>query len=261
MAFRPRNWMRRMMRRRVQEDWSRLGGNVPHMGAGQLRELRAEAGMMRQVMDRFLMRSDPRVIVSKADLAALPLPGGTDWRWRPEFLSSPVSPAGIAAPASGARLGEAAALWHDCPEQSLILRQIRNAGATDLAAFGLRVEVMSFAGGFLSLSVDLPPEVLSGLTRNYILRLETAIEIERDLDIYARLNIANGPNTEEMLRHLGGMRAGAVSTNLTEFDLALTEMNERRLDKIWLDLIFERPQMNAAVIREMVLSRHPRANI
>ena len=46
-----------------------------------------------------------------------------------------------------------------------------------------------------------------------------------------------------------------------EFDLALTQMNEKRLDKIWLDLILEKPAMNAAMIREMIFSRHLRANV
>ena len=38
-------------------------------------------------------------------------------------------------------------------------------------------------------------------------------------------------------------------------------MNEKRLEKLWLDLIFEAPQMNAVRIRDLFLSRHLRADV
>jgi len=53
--------------------------------------------------------------------------------------------------------------------------------------------------------------------------------------------------------------AGHYSRQVTEFDLAYIPMNEKRLEKIWLDLIFEAPRMNAVEIRELFFSRHLRA--
>lgn len=261
VAFRPRNWLDRVVRQRAVQSWARLRRQVAAIRPARLRDLRADAGNLRGELDEFLRLSAPRVLASRAELAALPLPAGTDWRWRPEILNDIVRQSGLVAPDSGALLTEGTAVWHDCTDRALIVRQIRNVDATDLAAFGLRVEAFGFTGSFLSLAIDLPPEVLDGLTLNHIIRFEVVLQSERAQDIYARLNINNGPNTEEALRHLGEVKSGHPHARVVEFDLALTQMNEMRLDKVWLDLIFEKPAMNAAMIREMIFSRHLRANV
>ena len=46
-----------------------------------------------------------------------------------------------------------------------------------------------------------------------------------------------------------------------EFDLAYSRLNEKRIDKLWLDLIFEAPDMNQVVLRDLTFSRHRRAAI
>ena len=48
---------------------------------------------------------------------------------------------------------------------------------------------------------------------------------------------------------------------LAEFDLAYTKVNERRIEKAWLDLILEGPEMNRIAILDMVMSRAPRADV
>lgn len=208
-----------------------------------------------------MLSSAARVRANRADLATLPLPAGTDWRWRPEILNEACRVAGIAGPESGAVIMDGTAIWHDCTARAIIVKQMRNVESTDLAAFGLQIETFMFTGSFLSLALDLPPEVLNGLTQNHIIRLELVVRTEREQECYARLNIGNGPNTEEVLSHLGGLPSGNANVQVIEFDLALTQMNEKRLDKVWLDLILEKPAMNAVMIREMVFSRHLRANV
>lgn len=261
LGFRPYRRLDQIARRLAASSWASIGKKAPAMRPAQLRQLRAEAGGLKADIDSFLMMSAERVQASRAELETLPLPAGTDWRWRPEFLDGAIHKHGIAAPQSGEKLTEGAAIWHDCPARALIFKQIRNIDSTDLAAFGLQLETFSFRGSFLSLSVDLPKHVLNGLTREHIIRLELAVRMERDQEVYARLNIGSGPNTEEVVQHLGNLRSGSSSSHVIEFDLALTEMNEKRLDKVWLDLIFEKPAMNAAAIREMIFSRHLRANV
>ena len=260
MGFRPKDWVDRKLRRRAQMDWARVSRSVPAFSLGRLRHMRGEAAILRRDLDRFLQESDRRIAQSRASLDAVPLPGGTDWRWRPRFLATRLTPTGLAMPQSGAKLNEDTAVWHDCAAAALTLRQIQNADAADLAAFGLRIESLGFTGTFLSLAIDMPPSALAGLTRNHIIRVETVLQAEHPVSIYGRLNIGNGPNTEEILRHMGEMTELAQAV-VAEFDLAVTEMNEKRLDKIWLDLIVEQPEMNAITIREMILSRHPRANV
>ena len=259
MAFRPRRWLDRMMRERAQRGWSELARARPDVGNARRRVLRDEAVALRRKLDLFLMRTDRRNELATHNLDALHLPVGTDWRWRPDFLSAPIRPTGIAAPENGATLGGQAAVWHDCPERALILEQIPNLRATDLSPFGLRMEVFGFRGSYLSVSIDLPPSALDGLTINHILRTEIDIAIERPMSVFARLNVANGPNNDLITHPVSDLSPGSHGPRIIEFDLAYTEVNEKRLEKIWLDLIFEAPYMNALSIRELFVSRHMRA--
>lgn len=260
MAVRPRKWLDRKARERAQAQWAEMAESVEFMGPARIRNLTEEAMALRASLNRFLMRGDRKATVSRAALEALPLPGGTDWRWRPGFMAGQITPRGIAAPESGTRLGDRAGVWHDCTERALILEQVQNPRATDLSPYGLRLEVFGFSGSFLSISVDLPAEAMLGLTRNHILRLETTLVLERPMNVYARLNVGHGPNVDELLQMLRGMEGGLQSQQVVEFDLAYTEMNEKRLERIWLDLIFEAPRMSAVEMRELFLSRHMRAD-
>jgi hypothetical protein len=38
-------------------------------------------------------------------------------------------------------------------------------------------------------------------------------------------------------------------------------MNEKRLERAWIDLIFESPEMNQIVLRDVTLARRPRAEV
>ena len=259
MAARLRKWLQRRTRERAERQWNRLSHRIERLGPASLRRLRDEALGLRSSINRILLGSDPRARQSQTTLDALQLPAGTDWRWRPGFMAMPVAPRGMARPAPGSRLGEHATIWHDCPEQALILEQFASAGATDLSPFGLRLEVFGFAGSFLSLAIDLPPAGLAGLTRRHVLRLETTIATEQPLSIYGRMNIGHGPNVDEIAQKFAMIEPGAPHRQVIEFDLAYTETNERRLEKIWLDLIFESPRMSAVEIHELFLSRHLRA--
>lgn len=260
MAMRPRKWLDRVARERAHRGWAELARSKLDFGSGRRRALREEAIDLRRKLDLFLMRTDQRRDLARESLDALHLPVGTDWRWRPIFMTSPIRPTGIASPENGERLGDEAAVWHDCAERALILEQIQNLRATDLSPFGMRLEVFGFSGSYLAVSIDLPVVALDGLTRGHILRLETGLGIERDMRVYARLNVANGPNTDQVLHQLAGLAPGQQSRQVTEFDLAYTEINEKRLEKIWIDLIFEAPFMNALEIRELFVSRHLRAD-
>ena len=188
------------------------------------------------------------------------MPAGTDWCWCPDFMVRQLASPEIVRPLSGQKLGEGVALWHDCPERALVLRQSSKPGGADLARYGLIFEVTGFAGSYVSLSVDLPQAALRGLSVSHILRLDLGLRLERPIRAYARLNVSHGPNIEELLRELPSSEAGHPGAVSIEFDLADTEMNENRLGKIWLDLIFENPRMTAIELREIVMSRYLRAD-
>jgi len=50
------------------------------------------------------------------------------------------------------------------------------------------------------------------------------------------------------------------SDSVVEFDLAHTEINEKRLEGMWIDLIFDGPAMNEINLRDVTFSRRPRAD-
>ncbi|WP_312529488.1 DUF6478 family protein [Paracoccus sp. (in: a-proteobacteria)] len=259
MAMRPRKWFDRVIRERAYRRWSDMAAATSGLGVVQRRNLREDAFALRRKLDLFLMHSDTHVERSRESLDALNLPIGTDWRWRPGFMSALIRPSGIASPQNGERLGEEAAVWHDCRESAMILKQVANLGVTDLSPYGLRMEIFDFSGNFLAVSIDLPPAALDGLTRSHILRLETSLSAERPMNVYARLNVLSGPNTDQVTHQVARLDGSALGQQVTEFDLAYTEINEKRLEKIWIDVIFESPFMNALEVRELFVSRHSRA--
>lgn len=187
----------------------------------------------------------------------LPAPPGTDLIWRLRLVSEPFSAGEMVDPESGQRLGVDAALWHDSRAGGLRLRQAAGDGVG--APHHLSIDLADFGGSYLSLSVDLPAQALSGLSQAHILRMDAVIRLDLPLRVYARLNVRHGPNTEEILRDLPMSGQHPPEQPVVEFDLAATDLNEKRLEKIWLDLIFEQPQ-GRIMLGDFILSRHLRAS-
>lgn len=243
----------RLLQRRMLRMWERAAQQAGSLDAARLKGLRQRARQLRRRLDEVLVAADRR----RAELPddTVPTPLHCDWAHRPDLWRAPVLPAGRAAAETRTALSGQVTLHHDCTMPELAYRQIRNLGEDDLAFYGLRVEVYRFDGTFLSLAIDLPEQAARGLQRRHLIRLEAAIETERPLEIFARLNVRHGPNTEQIVREL----ALQEGTAAVDFDLAYTKLNEKRVEKVWLDLIFEGPQMNAVLLRDVTLSRRPRA--
>lgn len=261
MAFRPRQWLDRRLRQQAGERWALIAAGAGTMPPGRLRALQDEGRTLRRDLERFLGRAQFRLDRMARAADAVNLPAGTDWHWRPSILSAPVTPSGIAAPESGTWLGPETSIWHDCDARAIILRQVPNRDAEDLAPLGLLLEAMGFRGSYLSIAIDLPGESLAGLSRDHVVRIDASLSVERPTSVYMRLNIGHGPNTDALLQHLGDLAPGDTAQRVLEYDLHYLDINEQRLEKMWLDLIFEAPQMNALRVRDLFLSRHPRAAI
>ena len=73
---------------------------------------------------------------------------------------------------------------------------------------------------------------------------------------YARLNLKHGPNTEQLVQNLP---LGFRST--VDFDLGFTELNENRIEGAWVELIFDKPELNQIIIHDLHMSRCPRAEL
>lgn len=261
MAGQGQGWLSRLIRERAARQWTAQADALTRRNRMPPPELRDEAALLHHALTQFLQLSDARSPRGGDHAAMADLPPGTDWRWRPLMLRGRISPSALVAPRNAQRLGDEVGLFHDCPHRALILHQGRNRRATDLAPYALTLETLGFSGSYLSLSLDLPADLHDGMDRFKVLRLDATLNAERAITVYGRLNVAQGPNTETMLRQLGHPIDGTGCARTVEFDLGYADLSERPVDKVWLDLIFEAPRMNAVALTDAVLSRHPRADM
>ncbi len=247
----------RIVHRSVLKRWRGLAEIVSGLDLESLRRLRNQAWALRRNLDRVIHVAENRLALPVMGSNAIRKPMGSDWVWRPMLWKGPIPVPGLSSVPGKAVICDGATVFHDCRRSELTVRQIRNTRAADIAPFGLRMDVFRFDGSFLSLVIDLPEEAATGLRMTHLLRLDAIVEMEKPLEIFARLNIKHGPNIEQVVRELP-LNEEEVKV---EFDLAYTKMNEKRVEKIWVDLIFEGPEMNQVILRDVTLSRRPRAEL
>lgn len=213
---------------------------------------------MRRQIDRLIHEADHR-LGQPAIGAPLPrTPLGSDWVWRPDAWRGPLPQPGVVAREPRTGLCDTLALHHDCPLAEVSVRQTRNTDSGHRAPHGLTVEVFGFRGSYLSLAVDLPPQAVDGLKARHVIRLDALIETDRPLAAFARLNIQHGPNLAQMVSALSLDPQG---NSPVEFDLAYAGLDDSRIGGGWVDLIFNDAAMTRIQLRDVVLSRRPRAEL
>ena len=237
--------------------WERAADAAGDIDVETLQSHRSRARALRRRLDRLLHVADGRLALPVIGSTAIQRPLHSDWAYRPQLWRGPGFPSGHVAVETQTRFGDEATVYHDCKVSELTFRQIRNTRESDLAPFGVRLDVFGFDGSFLSLVVDLPHDAVGGLEKRHLVRLTASLETEKPLEVFARLNIKHGPNTEQTVRELPVSSGDAW----VEFDLAYSDLNERRIEKMWLDLIFEGPELNQILLRDVTLARRPRAEI
>jgi hypothetical protein len=243
--------------RKVQDYWTRKAEAAPTLRPLALHALRGQARAMRRQIDRVIHVADHR-LASPAIGAGLPrLPLGTDWSWRADAWRGSLPQPGLIAATDRSRISDDVSLYHDCPLGEIALRQGRNGGDVDRAPFGVMIEVFGFQGSFLSLATSLPPEAVQGLKSRHLVRVDAMIDAERPVRAYARLNVKHGPNVAQLVRELPA-QAGEV---VVEFDLAYAKLDDTRIERAWLDLIFNDVAMTGIALRDLVVSRRPRAEL
>jgi len=249
--------MERLLWRRARGFWSRAANAAHTSDLSVLRRQRNEARILRQKLDELNYAADSRLALPRIGSSSFPKPAGTDWSWRPQLWRGALPNKGMSSVESKTMLGDEVTIFHDCQISELTLRQLRNTREADLAPYGLRMDVFRFDGSFLSLVLNLPESAADGLLRSHLLRMDAIVEVEKPLEIFARLNVRHGPNTEQIVRELP-LQDNSV---MVEFDLAYTKLNEKRVEALWVDLIFEGPEMNQVTIRDVTFSRNPRAEL
>ena len=247
----------RILKRRTLRFWQETAEAAPSAHLDELRSMRSAARALRRNLDRVIHVAEHRLALPVIGSNVLRKPLGTDWSWRPDLWKGPIPLPGFASVQARAQICEGAVIFHDCRRSELTVRQIRNTRDLDIAPFGFRMDVFRFDGSFLSLVLELPEESARGLKLRHVIRMDVIVEMEKPLEIFARLNIKHGPNVEQIVRELP-LNAAEVAV---EFDLGYTKINEKRVEKIWVDLIFEGPEMNQIILRDVTLTRRPRADL
>ena len=247
----------RLLHRRSLRLWGQIAEATPALDFAALRRSLSRAWALRRRLDRVIHQAENRLALPVIGSNAIRKPLGSDWVWRPPLWTGPIPVPGMSSVPGKAMIDEGATVFHDCRRSELTVRQIRNTREADLAPFGLRMDVFRFDGSFLSLVIDLPPAAIEGLRQRHLIRVDAIVEMEKPLEIFARLNIRHGPNVEQVVREL----PLAAEEVMVEFDLAYTKMNEKRVEKMWIDLIFEGPEMNQIILRDVTVSRRARADL
>ena len=250
-------FLRELMFQASLRRWARAARRAGATDLPELRSQRQKARRLKAHLDKLIHISESRLALPLVGSQSFPRPFDADWAWRPELWRGPLPVPGMSSVESKSMLGREVTLFHDCRQSELSLRQVRNTREADLAPYGLRLDVFNFDGSFLSLVVDFPEEAAHGLKRRHLLRVDTIVEMEKPLEIFARLNIKHGPNVEQIVRELP---LGEQEV-MVEFDLAYSKLNEKRIEQLWLDLIFEAPEMNQVTLRDLTFSRRPRAEM
>lgn len=240
--------------------WERTAQSAEALDPATLAWLRPRA---RQVAThaRHLSEAADRVLLGpRIGADTIERPPLCNWAWRPAPWAAAMTPRIVAGATGGTQLIEGARLFHDCPLAEITLKQTRATDARATAPFALSLDALGFAGSFLSLALDLPKDAALSLRRSHIVGVSVRLRIERPGEMYVRLNIKQGPNTDQMVSELrpGDRPDGPVTA---EFDLGFDEINPAKLEGAWIDLIFERPEMNLVQILDLTLTRRPRADI
>lgn len=252
-----KDWLDGLAQRASLRRWTRLAAQARTAELDDLRRIRAQARSLRRLLDQVIHEGDHRLALPVIGPNPIRRPMGTDWAWRPELWRGPIAVPGQSSVGAKTEVTPGATIFHDCRRSELTFRQIRNARQSDIAPFGFRMDVFRFDGSFLSLVLDLPDEAAQGLKTRHLIRLDVIVEMEKPLEIFARLNIKHGPNVEQIVRELPLNQEEVM----VEFDLAYSKMNEKRVEKLWVDLIFEGPEMNQIILHDATFSRRPRSEL
>ena len=114
-----------------------------------------------------------------------------------------------------------------------------------------------FSGGYISVAIHLPILAAKDLQSRHLICMDCSLDIRKPLAIFARLHVGNGPNTAK-----NNIRFPQnCECNVLKFNLSTVKIAERRIKTIWVNLIFEAPAMNKVTLRDIIFSRHPRAQM
>ncbi len=237
--------------------WTKAMQTPAALTTRDLSSMHGQMLSLRDQLDRMAGSAETELLARVGAADGTTLPDQCDWVERAAPWRQRLHPRGHVAFGSPLPIGGGVTVFHDATHADISLRQDPAPVGIPGPVFGLVLEVYRFDGSFLSLVQDLPEAAIRGLTLQHFFRVQLRISREQPLEVYARLNVQHGPNLEQIVRQFSIENDHAVA----EFDLAYSGINEKRLEKAWLDLILEGPEMNRIALWDMVLMRAPRADI
>lgn len=242
--------------RRSIRRWKRATECVRSANPEEVRVAQSNARKLQHQVTDFLAAVDERARVPFSTTDALGDALSASWAWRPSLWKTQSPQRGMSSTQSGEHFGEELKIFHDCELKEIAFRQTPNNSERDLAPFGLDLNVLGFAGSFLSLVVDLPDKALDGMTVRDLFRVEINLTSEFPISTYMRLNLKHGPNHSQMVERLDD-----TSEQVVEFDLGYADFDNNRLEAGWVELIIDDPSYNAVSITDFMMSRRARAEI
>lgn len=237
--------------------WTKAMQSPAAITTRDLSSMHGEMLSLRDTLDRMAGTARTELLARVGEADGIKRPDQCDWAERAAPWRQKVHPRGHVDFGSPLPIGGGVTLFHDATHADICLRQDPVPVGITGPIFGLVLEVYRFDGSFLSLVQDLPEAAIRGLTLNHFFSVQLRISREQPLEVYARLNVQHGPNLEQIVRQFSIENDHGVA----EFDLAYSGINEKRVEKAWLDLILEGPEMNRIALWDMVLLRAPRADI
>ncbi|MEJ6393094.1 DUF6478 family protein [Gymnodinialimonas sp. 2305UL16-5] len=237
--------------------WKRALRSPATVSTADLRRMAGDIQTLRDELDQMAAAAGAELQGRGGSGDGIARPEQCDWAIRPAPWTIRMRPHGIVGLGSPTELNGGVTLYHDATRAQMSLRQDPTPPNCGTAPFGLVLEVYELDGSFVSLVQDLPAASLEGLTKGHFIAVQITAERDHPIDVYARLNIQHGPNVEQMVREI----EFKGDLGRAEFDLAYSKVNEKRLEKAWLDLIIEGPTMTRIALWDMSILRAPRADI
>ncbi len=141
-------------------------------------------------------------------------------------------------------------------EQVRVFHDASQGGvSTTQTADSISLTVATAPASFVSLAIHPSDGLRDALEPRHILSLEGRLQTSLALNIYTRLNLRHGPDTDTITRH----HRTRYPQYREEFDIAPTAVGHRPLGHLWLDLIFENPSAATITVSDLTLSLRPRA--
>lgn len=204
----------------------------------------------RSELDRIARRTETALARGGA---RAPTPSAAIWTHHLDVFDEPQSPSTLVDPPSGSHPSRGLSIYHDAARGGFTLAQRPSRAKAAGRRFELFYESYDFAGAYLSLAVAIPDDLRRPQVGE-VLRVFVDLSASRLIKTFVRLNLAS-PNRNDVLHADGELGHGG---RVFDFDLAFAAFEPQEGDKIWLDLIIDRPRMVEFALRDLEVRLIPR---